>query len=250
MNKITASSLFALSWVTVLAGCGNSNEPEYSKRITECLEAAHEATSSSGTVLFFKNPVRTCLDNRLAQQTLPAISFVDGDNRQISLSSIEKPLVIQVLSNEHSASTFEREYLNEMVPQYSDKIDFIFVVNRAQEIPRMCSSKLYRAKSVEECTPFEYSKQAKLVYFDKERVEALEPGLGYIISGLRATEFPTTYYVNKDKTIFKLETIEDILVSSNVIYKASPGKSDEAVARLSFEQRVPETLAMLVEYNQ
>lgn len=248
MKNIIASCVLAFAWALSLTGC-SSHEPEYSQKISQCIKETREVVRQRGGILYFENPLRICLDKSLQQQVLPAMSFVDSEGSQIALQNPERPLVIQILSNEYSHSIFERQHLNAMVAQYSGKIDFIFLTNRQREISPMCSSKLYRAKFEKECTPFQYAKQAKLVYFNKDEVDTADDDLGYIINGLRATEFPTTYYINKDRTIFKLEVLEDIMVRSNIIYRNSPGKSDEEIARLSFEERVPEILAALVKHN-
>ncbi|OEJ98618.1 hypothetical protein A8C32_05305 [Flavivirga aquatica] len=70
-----------------------------------------------------------------------------------------------------------------------------------------------------------------------------------MIYGVRNTEYPTCYYINRDKTIFKITTIEDIIVESNIISSKDESLNDRELSKKSFENRVPKIFEEFVDKN-
>ncbi|WP_127120585.1 hypothetical protein [Chryseotalea sanaruensis] len=232
--------------VTLLIGAC-TNEPTYSKKITACLNEGRDRFLSTGKIAFFENPVSDCLDEKLKNEFIGGFTFKDKNGSTINTDSITKPIYLQTFSRKIEQCKKELKHLNDLVDQYKDDVEFILIVKN-DDFKDV--SKLLLDKDPETYGPLEINQNISVVYFSEKDIVPLKAGYGELIFGVRNTEYPTTYYISKNKSLFKLTTIEDILISTNIIYTEDESLSDEMLSEMSFKQRVPEIMKAFIEANK
>ncbi|CAA0190635.1 hypothetical protein AQ1689_70120 [Tenacibaculum maritimum] len=223
--------------------------PTYAIAISECLEQSRKDYLSSGKRKLFKNPLRKYLDEKLVGMKMNNLTFKDKKGTTIHLNKTGKPVYIQTFSRRVEQCNRELEALNILVEKYQDKVTFILLINKNHESNPLCNNKLYRKKSPEDCTPNKYHPSIHIIYFTTANLEGLEDGYGEMIYGIRNIEYPTCYYLNKNNTIFKITTIEDIIVATNKIALKNSSLHEKELSQKSFESRVPTIINELIAYN-
>lgn len=249
LNRYEMSTIYAgvLIIFLIFSSCESQEEPGYSRMITDCLEQSRKEYLASGKVKFFENPLRKCLDENFVGIKMTSLVFEDKEGYLIKVDSIKKPVYIQTFSRSTGQCLRELKSLNRLVEEYQDKVEFVLLVNKDYESQERCQEVYYGNEVPDECLPF--NENIRIVYFDDDNVWDLKKGYGQIILGIRNTYYPTCYYVNKDKTIFKITTIEDVLVESNKIYAQNDSISEESLSEMSFASRVPGIFKEFIDSN-
>ena len=243
-NYVILKDSFALLIMLLIFSSCKPEEPVYSKLISECLEQSRSNYLSTGRISLFENPVRKCLDEKLDNQKITDLLFVDINGDTIRINDIEKPLYIQTFSRTAGQCFRELKFLNKIAEQYKGNVEFILLVNR-----NPCENAFQWKASPDECNP-KFNDNLRIVYFEDDEAIDLKPGYGQLIHGIRNTEYPTCYYLNKDKTIFRITTIEDVLIESNKLYAANELLTDDELSEKSFENRVPKIFEEFVDQNR
>lgn len=249
-KRVSVCTFFIFCTITAISGCKQLSEPEYSKTITSCIESAIKKNLTTGTgIQFTENYFKTCIDKQLVGKDISDTLFKVKELKALLANSSEKPIFLQVFSPLDDQCRRELKYLNKVVEQYKDVVQFIILVEMLPE-HSLIGSKMSTKTWTEELEYPSFNSNIKTLYFNKESRNYSEERYGALISGVRSVGYPTTYFISKDKSLFALTTADDLVLDSNKILMNDMGLSNAALSKKSFYNRVPKLIESFVEANK
>ena len=224
---------------TILLIYGCNTTYEYAKRIDNCHTKQIKEFLGNGDVKFTENPFRDCMIENVIGQDFPNVTLSPRYGDKFKLSEIDKPIFLQVFSRSIKQCTGQVNAINEFAEKYSDSIIFVILIDKEPDGWSTIGPRLKRKMP----GYVEFHTSIKQIIYDEKDIK--QTGYSKTVKGIKCTGFPMTYLLTKDKKINDIESIEDVLVNNNIIFKQDNSIPKDSLYYLStrrFDKKLKELL--------